>query len=302
MLVLKLAYNDELDFVGELQDLRELLKKKNILIGLVESIEDTTHIIKIICEEEHYNEKVKDIINLYVSNILYKIVIENYREKEMLEFLTENYFFLKQDEIFEIEDDIVKVLECEGGVKDGNSIYYLNKMNGIIEEIKDCIKEKQEININGFITFRMKKLRGDIEKIIQKVVENYIVEKEYKEFVKLLKYFVDIQDYKIELIDIFIEDNGDYRVTDNYETDLLKTFKEEFSDCKKMSDVSTEDILISGLITNTPKKIIIHNKENSINREFLETLNSVFGDRVEYCNRCMKCENKKIIIKSIDTL
>lgn len=61
MLVLKLAYNDELDFVGELQDLRELLKKKNILIGLVESIEDTTHIIKIICEEEHYNEKVKDI-------------------------------------------------------------------------------------------------------------------------------------------------------------------------------------------------------------------------------------------------
>ncbi len=132
MLVLKLAYNDELDFVGELQDLRELLKKKNILIGLVESIEDTTHIIKIICEEEHYNEKVKDIINLYVSNILYKIVIENYREKEMLEFLTENYFFLKQDEIFEIEDDIVKVLECEGGVKDGNSI----------SNISSCFKKK----------------------------------------------------------------------------------------------------------------------------------------------------------------
>ncbi|AOR23977.1 putative sporulation protein YtxC [Clostridium taeniosporum] len=302
MLVLKLAYNDELDFVSELQDLRELLKKKGIIIGLVESIEDTTHIVKIICEEEYYNEKVKDIINLYVSNILYKIVIDNYRKKEMLEFLTENYFFLKQDEILEIEDAVIKVLQCENGLKDGNSIYYLNKMNGIIEEIKECIKEKQEININGFITFRMKKLRGDIEKIIQKVVENYIVEKEYKEFVKLLKYFVDIQDCKIELIDILIEEDGNYTVKDNKGTDLLKIFKEEFSECGKMSDVSTEDILISGLITNTPKKIIVHNKKNSTNGEFLDTINSVFGERVEYCEGCIKCENKKIIIKSIDTL
>ncbi|GAA0075799.1 putative sporulation protein YtxC [Clostridium sp. CTA-5] len=302
MLVLKLAYNEELDFVSELQELRELLKKKDIIIGLVESIEGETHIIKIICEEESYNEKIEDIINLYVSNILYRIVIDNYRKKEMLEFLTESYFFLKQDEILEVEDKIIKILKCEECLKDINSVYYLNKMNGIVEEIRECIKEKQEININGFITFRMRKLREDIEKIIQKVVEDFIVEKEYQEFVKLLKYFVDIQECKIDLINIIIEDDGGYIVTDNNEKDLLKNFMQEFADCKRISDVSTEDVLISGLITNTPKKIIIHKKENSTNKEFLETINSVFGERVEYCSGCNKCINKKINVKSIDTL
>ncbi|SFC54866.1 putative sporulation protein YtxC [Clostridium uliginosum] len=297
MLVLKLAYNEELDFVGELQELRELLKKKDIIIGLVESIEGKTHIIKIICEEEVYNDKVKDIINLYVSNILYRIVIDNYRKKEMLEFLTDSYFFLKQDEILEVEDEIIKVLKCEDMLKDSNSIYYLNKMNGIIEEIRECIKEKQEININGFITFRMKKLREDIEKIIQKIVENYIVEKEYKEFVKLLKYFVDIQESKIDKINIIIEEGGGYIVTDDCGKDLLQEFIKEFADCKKVADVNTEDILISGLITNTPKIIVIHKKENSTNKEFLDTINNVFGERVQYCLGCSECNTIKINYK-----
>jgi putative sporulation protein YtxC len=178
MLILKLAYNEDLIFFHELQELRELLKKKDILIGFVENIEGKTHIIKIICEENCYNEKIKEIINLYVSNILYRIVIDNYRKKEMFEFLTDNYFFLKQREIIEVEDEIVKVLKYEETTKSEDSIYCLNRINSMVEKIRDCIDEKQEINIDGFITFRMKKLKGDIESIIDKVVERYMVEKE----------------------------------------------------------------------------------------------------------------------------
>ena len=37
MLVIRLVHNNDLDLVKELQELRELLKKKNITIGLVES-------------------------------------------------------------------------------------------------------------------------------------------------------------------------------------------------------------------------------------------------------------------------
>ena len=220
MLILKLAYNEDLNFFNELQELRELLKKKDILIGFVESIEKETHIIKIICEENCENEKIKEIINLYVSNILYRIVIDNYRKKEMFEFLTDNYFFLKQNEILEVEDEIVKVLKYEEATKNEDSIYCLNRINSMVEKIRDCISEKQEINIDGFITFRMRKLRGDIEKIIDKVVERYMVEKEYKEFVKLLKYFVEIQDCKIEEINIIIEENNNYIVKDKDGKDL----------------------------------------------------------------------------------
>lgn len=70
----------------------------------------------------------------------------------------------------------------------------------------------------------MRKLREDIEKIIDKVVEKYMVDKEYEEFVKLLKYFVDIQECKIEEIKIYIDERNNYIVKDGFGKDLYKDF------------------------------------------------------------------------------
>ncbi|NME82018.1 putative sporulation protein YtxC [Clostridium sp. SM-530-WT-3G] len=300
MLILKLAYNEELNFGRDLQELRETLKKKNILIGLVESIEGKTHIIKVICDENSYSEEIKDIINLYVSNILYKIVIENYRQKEMLEFLIDNYFFLKQNEILEIEEAVLDVLSFKKDLSEENSIYCLNIVNSIIEKIRDCICEKQEINVDGFITFRMRKLREDIEKIIDKVVEKYMVDKEYEEFVKLLKYFVDIQESKIEEIKIYIDEVSNYTVKDGVGKDLFKDFLIQLAGDMSNLNVNVEDILISGLITSSPKKITIYGVKNCNNKEFINTINSVFGDKVRLYEQCDEIGDKKILTKNID--
>ena len=296
MLVIRLVHNNDLDLVNELQELRQLLKKKNITIGLVESVEGDSHLIKIMCDEECYNEKVKRMIYLYISNILYNIVIEKYRKKELFNFLTETYFFLKQDEIIEVEDMIMKVLRSEENLKDDKMIYCISKINSIIEKVKTCLEENEEINIKGFITFRMKELREDIEDIIDKVVEEYMVEKEYKEFVKLLKYFVDIQESKIYKINIYITDNGGYLLKDEYGNDIFSEFIKELSECKIDSEAKIEDIIISGLITNAPKQVVIHNKDKCLNPEFIETIVNVFGDRVFYCAGCEKCMPSKIKI------
>ncbi|AGF56379.1 putative sporulation protein YtxC [Clostridium saccharoperbutylacetonicum] len=297
MLILKLAYSDDLSFSNDLQELRELLKKKNILIGFVESIEGKIHIIKIICEDNCYNEKIKEIINLYVSNILYKIVIDNYRKKEMLEFLTDNFFFLKQSEIFEVEDKILKILKCEEKTEGENSIYCLNNINEMIEKIRDCISEKQEINIDGFITFRMRKLRIYIEKIIDNVVESYIAEKEYKEFIKLLKYFVEIQECKIEEINIVIDENNNYIVRDREGRNLYYNFISDIKIEGSSTDLNMEDILISGLITNAPKNINIYGKENCDNKEFLDTIEKVFESKVAFYKSSEEYKGEKIILK-----
>ncbi|MFW2487642.1 putative sporulation protein YtxC [Clostridium chromiireducens] len=297
MLILKLAYSEDLTFSRDLQELRELLKKKNILIGFVESIEGNTHIIKIISEDECYNEKIKEVINLYVSNILYRIVIDNYRKKEMFEFITDNYFFLKQSEILEVEDQIVKVLKYEETTQNEDSIYCLNKINLMVEMIRDCISEKQELNIDGFITFRMRKLRGDIEKIIDKVVERYMVEKEYKEFIKLLKYFVELQESKIEEVNIIIEEGNNYIIRDKEGKNLYYDFCNELITEQNKVDLNIEDILISGLITNAPKAINIFGKENCNNKEFLDTIENVFENRVTFYEANNEYNSEKIIAK-----
>ncbi|WP_066892993.1 putative sporulation protein YtxC [Clostridium nigeriense] len=294
MLVLRLVYNNNLDFVKEIQELRSVLKKKNITIGIVESVELENHIIKILCDDNSYNERVKDIINLYISNVLYKVVLEEYKDKEMFDYLTENYFFLKQDEVIEVEEQIMRVLLDNDSLNFDNLIYCMNKINNIIEKIKICLEENSEININGFIRFRMKELREDIENIIDKVIESYMVEKEYKEFIKLLKYFVEIQESKIEEINIVIDESGNYSIVDKNKKNIFNEFMKELIECKVDSDVKMEDIIISGLITNAPKSVIIHGKKNCLNKEFMDTIENVFENKVSFCNGCNLCVEKQV--------
>ena len=144
--------------------------------------------------------------------------------------------------------------------------------------------KKERLNIDGFIRFRLKSMKSHIEFIVDKIVELYMVEKEYNEFIKLLKYFVEIQESKIDLINIIIKSNGEYIVEDKNGKNLFDEFIKDLIENKESKDANAEDIIISGLITNASKHISIINKEYCLNKEFLNTISEVFGDRVLFKN------------------
>lgn len=281
MLLMKLAYEGEEAFIDNIQEVRELLRSKGIIIGISESIEKNTHFVKIFCDDKDYNEKLQNNIYLYISNVIYKIIMETFRQREMLEYLTENYFFLNHEEIMDVDDEITKVMFQRNVITDETSVYCLNRINSIIESIKSFLKETGYVNINGFIRFRMKSMINTIEEIVDKIVDKYMVEKEYNEFIKLLKYFVDIQECKIEEIDLKVLNNGLYEIKNGLGEDVFKEFLNEIKDNAEDNPINIEDIIISGLITNAPKKIKIFNEVKCNNKEFLNTIKSVFGERVE---------------------
>ena len=299
MVIIKMVFSKEISIFDELQTLKSLLKKKNIIIGIVESYQGTNTIIKIVCEDSENINSVKKYINFYIGNIIYNIVIERYKQKELYQFLSDNYFFLRQEELLEAEEEIMRALNRNNTFKDEMLLYFTNKTNIIIESIVKCIEENSEINIDGFLTFRSKQFREDIEEIIDKVIERYIVEKEYNEFIKLLRYFVEIQENKLECINILVSEDGTYKVTDDNDKDMFETFKSELSVTENI-EANAEDIIISGLITFVPKKIIAHKIENSGSKEFFETIKNVFGERYSICSGCERCI--KSSVKNVDTL
>lgn len=289
MLLLRLAYDEQHDISEDIREISLFLKQKGVTVGIRESMEGNTNIAAIVCEDSIYSEKLQSLVSFYCSNILYKIVIEDFKNREFLEYVTENYFFLNREEIIEIEHRCMKTLSSNGVLLNDTSVYCLNIVNNIIDKIKNCVEEQHNINVEGFIRFRMKDLVDDIESVIDKVVEDYMVEKEYNEFIKLLKYFVDIQDSKIDLLNIVMLKDGGYELFDEAGNNIFQEFVNSITELKATNAVKEEDIIISGLITNSPKEIIIHNKENCNNKEFLNTIVSVFGDRVKYCEGCSIC-------------
>ncbi|ABG85649.1 putative sporulation protein YtxC [Clostridium perfringens] len=281
MLLMTLCCEDEKNLIKDMQNIKNVLKSKGIIIGVSESISYGTHFVKIYYGNSEFDENMRATIMLYISNVIYNVIVEHYREKEMLHYINENYFFLKHDEILDIDLAINKILKGDQKICSDKDFYCLNKINDIIENIKEFILENDYVNIEGFITFRMKNFLKDIECIIDKVVEDYMIEKEYNEFIKLLKYFVDIQDCKLEEVNIIVQKNGSYEVKDSKGLDIFKDFLNEITDAAEVGIINTEDIIISGLITNVPKKIKIYNEEYCINKEFIQTIKSVFGERVE---------------------
>ena len=133
----------------------------------------------------------------------------------------------------------------------------------------------------------------DLERIVDKIVEEYMVEKEYNEFIKLLKYFVEIQESKVDEVNILIEKNGDYYLKDENGNDLVGDMVMELPKVKFESKENTEELIISTMITTAPKKVIIHCAHNCKNKELLETITKVFVDKVYYCNECPLCEKIK---------
>ncbi|SKA83669.1 putative sporulation protein YtxC [Clostridium sp. USBA 49] len=299
MLLLTVVYDKfKEDIVEKVSEMKQYFNERNITVGFSESIDNNTHFLKIFCDENAYDSKLTKIFNFYMADILYDLVIDEFYKKEIHNFITNTYFFLKYDEIKEIKNLSLKALKNKGPITNENMVFYRNRKNSIIQKITDCIEENKEININGFIRFRMKEFINDLESIIDKVVENYMVEKEYSEFIKLLKYFVDLQESKIEKINIIIEGNENYILQDGFGNDIMDILFSDLSDDKFSGAISIDDMLISALITNAPKNIIIHGKENCSNKEILDTITSVFGDRVKFCDKCNMCKNIKSKIKS----
>lgn len=304
MLLLTVVYNRSMEYIiDEINDMKKCFEDKNIILGISESIIEDTHFIKFFCSDDNLSDSSIKTFNLNVANILYKIVIMEFCKKGINNFLGETYFFLRYDEIKQVKPKIQEALLSEGAISGPNMVYCMNRKNSIIDKITRCIEENNEINISGFLTFRTKELNGDLEAIVDKVVEGYMVEKEYNEFINLLQYFVEVQESKVEEVNILIDNNGDYYLRDEEGNDLVGNMIMELPEVNFDTKENQEELIISTMITSAPKKVIIHCVDNCKNKELIGTISKVFVDKVYYCDKCDECEKlKKGIMNSSNAI
>jgi len=222
-----------------------------------------------------------------LSEILCDVIINNYESKLLKKIIKEYYLYLTEYERNQVYEAAIKALSIENGYKEG--FYGQTRRTRIIRNILNYLNAENMIIIDGFVNFRLNDYIKDLSEIVEKVVEDYITEREYNEFIKLLRYFVEIQDCKINTVNIVPAENGGYHLTDCKKNPIncecFEELKAEIGD----SDISYDDLLISTLITIAPNKIIIHNTESFKNRELFKTINNVFYDRMELCKGCDIC-------------
>jgi putative sporulation protein YtxC len=144
----------------------------------------------------------------------------------------------------------------------------------------EYLENNDELVLEGFIRFRLKDFNLELEEAVDRAVDDLLIEKEYSEFIKLLRYFVEVQEPKAEEVHVLMGEDKKFTLLDSdlhiINNDMLEDLAKEISE----KEISHDDLLISSLITIAPQKITIHQFEQIQNKELLNTINKVFNGKV----------------------
>jgi len=196
-----------------------------------------------------------------------------------VDILKKEYYFLSEKEQCEI-----LVFALNNIWKNETLVMNIDQAKiEVAERLKDTLNETDEIILEGFMRFRMKDFLSHWREILIASIDHYLLEQEYKEFINILKYFVEIRKPKIKTIHITIGHDGSFIILD----DLLKVVNDDVlvkNSKEKNMTLTKEDILLSMLISIAPKKIIVHNAEKIEDKLLIDTIKRIFIDKVLFTN------------------
>jgi len=185
--------------------------------------------------------------------------------------------------------------EYEYGNKTIDVPYKVNRKAKVLYRLIDYLEKEKVINVEGFLNFRLNEYFTEVYEILDKLIDEYMMEKEYEEFIGLLKYFVNTQKSQIDTLNIVVDKKGKYHFYDKSLKALTEEYIKDTVSEISIKNLSSDDLLLSYLITLLPEKINFHQISNIRNKEIIETIKNIFENRVYICNNCRICNLGKSI-------
>ncbi len=222
----------------------------------------------------HYTGSLDNLPNFYnnLSNTLVSLIIKFYEAKLLKSIIKSNYFYFSES-----EQDIV-LDKCLTYLKDTSSVEYQVRIEHIYIATLKYITNNKSMILTGFINFRLSNYMKILDYIVDTFVNELVVDREYKEFINLLKSYVNSKPSNINTVH-FIYKNTDSVILDSNYKKI--PFTDDIANLNYISDVSfsENDISLNTLLTLLPQKIIIHLVKES--DEFIKTLICIFENRIE---------------------
>lgn len=208
----------------------------------------------------------------YLSNILVNIVIDFYEHKLLKFIILSNYFY------FSSKEQKLILTKCIDHVSNKNNTEHEVRIEHIYIAALKYISNNKSMVLDGFVNFRLSNYMKILDYVVDNSVNELVVNREYNEFINLLKTYIHSKSINIGLVHLIYKKTNSFLLNSKYEKIPLSN---NLSDLNYISDVSfsENDIILNTLLSLLPKKIIIHLEKES--DEFIKTLISIFEDRVQ---------------------
>lgn len=250
-------------------------------------ITNWTHFLFTIEKKEKESAlEIELLFSRVLAENLAAFVLEEQTDSYLEEILGRSYFYFPAHERKQILELAKNNYEQERGTDAGGQIF-----SGVLEELRDYLEYGKYLNIHGFIVFRLRFWLEFLRKSIDKAVDDFLLEKEYQEFIKLLKYFVALQEPKINQIHVTLDGDGNALLFDQNYQPIERTQHSIHWDGYD-SAADGEDQLVSMLITAAPHRVVLHKQVYTTYPKAVDTLKHVFENRVSLCKRCKFCQDE----------
>lgn len=230
----------------------------------------------------HYKENELDKFINTVTNLIIDTIINFYQEGIIKRLINVNYFYFDEFEKNIIYENCDEFLKQE----------YEELFETMFSEVKSYLKIERNIVLEGVVNFRMSGYVKILDNIVDMAVNKYIIEKEYKEFISLLKIFINTTNPKTDILHL-IYINGESILLDKNKN--IIQMQDKMDNMKYLSDISfsSNDLALNTLLSMLPKEIDVHviDKED----EFINTLKLIFESRIKICTDCNICRTYKVL-------
>lgn len=228
----------------------------------------------------HYNGENINLFKKFVYDIITKCIITFYEKKITKNIIQYNYFYFNDIEKQQILDNCINLFNLDANI-------YNEKYNKIYNALDMYFKEHHSIVLNGFVNFRLKDYKEILDYNIDICVSNFLIEREYYEFINILHLYVNSKESQFDNIHLVYVNKESILLDDN--RNIVST-EDSIFNAKYLSDISfsSNDYCLNTLLNILPKKLTIH-LINNYEDEFITTLKLIFEDRVYICNDCDIC-------------
>lgn len=236
----------------------------------------------------HYKNKNTTEFYDCFCEVLTNCIIKYYEESLLKQIITLNYFYFSK-----IEQSMI-LKSCISYIQDINNLENMTRRENIYISLLKYIDENKNFILDGFVNFRLENYKKVLEYVVDLNVNNFLIEKEYNEFVSLLKIYINSKNSECNCLHLLYKKDNAILLDENYNQIDTKNYLLE---AKYLSDISfsENDFILNALLTLLPKKLYIHLLTKS--DEFIETLKLIFTNRISLCKHCSLCTKYKYLNK-----
>ncbi len=234
---------------------------------------------------------VHDPSEQWLSEALARYVRGRWQFRHVKAYLAREYSYLNMDEIDHLTAKVLAYVlssALSGSIRDDTPSKAVSLEGPLVCELRENLgAARREINLDGLMRFRFADYLRQLHEWIDGFVDDYLVGKEYDEFVGLLRYFLETYPVTPGRVHVLITDEA-VRGFDDHFIPLDLTRVEQIASTVVDDDLHPQDVLISALITRSPEKLVLHSDHP--NQGFAKTVAEVFAGRVEICKTCPNCD------------